>query len=352
MNKVDRNQHVLFIFRLKFDNNKIVSISTLKKINKTSKGDLLEYLFTRLNKSSESYNVIPISTIIFSYGIREGEIIPDLVNKKKDIKYQTFYNNKLPIAILPEEYGPFDQIDDNIYYITLSKKVNMVLKTIINDQGDKVNKIRYYKNGQLIFNWIDTVLNNNSFIREIGKSTYYYDNKELTLVKVLKQTKPISKTKVSKILSNKIITMDLETILINNTHVPYLLSWYDGKINKSYFIKSLSNEGIALEKAITYMISEAMTDISIRKYRGYRVYLHNFSKFDGYFLVKYLSQIGKCNPIINDGKIITLNFHKFNSNYNIIFKDSFLLLPSSLRKLAFSFNVKNKSPFFLSHWPT
>jgi hypothetical protein len=80
--------------------------------------------------------------------------------------------------------------------------------------------------------------------------------------------------------------MDLETILINNTHTPYLLSWFDGKITKSYFISSLDN----LEDNIFQMIKKAINDICIRKYRNYRIYLHNFNKFDGYFLIKYLSK--------------------------------------------------------------
>jgi len=36
------------------------------------------------------------------------------------------------------------------------------------------------------------------------------------------------------------ITMDLETILINNTHTPYLLSLYDGKKSKSDLLDNLS----------------------------------------------------------------------------------------------------------------
>jgi len=80
------------------------------------------------------------------------------------------------------------------------------------------------------------------------------------------------------------------------------------------------------------MIQNAINDICIRKYRNYKIYLHNFSKFDGYFLVKYLAKLGTCDPIIHKGKIISLKFNY--NNYNITFKDSYLLLPSSLRKLC------------------
>jgi hypothetical protein len=89
------------------------------------------------------------------------------------------------------------------------------------------------------------------------------------------------------------------------------------------------------------MIESAINDICIRKYRNYKVYLHNFSKFDGYFLVKYLSNLGFCDPIIHKGRIISLNFIKFNTKYSITFKDSLLLLPASLRDLGKSFNLSS-----------
>jgi hypothetical protein len=92
------------------------------------------------------------------------------------------------------------------------------------------------------------------------------------------------------------------------------------------------------------MIQNAIDDICIRKYRNYKIYLHNFSKFDGYFLVKYLAKLGTCDPIIHKGKIISLKFNY--NNYNITFKDSYLLLPSSLRKLSNSFSVESHKGIF------
>jgi len=146
--------------------------------------------------------------------------------------------------------------------------------------------------------------------------------------------------------------MDLETILINNTHIPYLLCWYDGALafgkgSYSYFIKNLNLS--QLEDNILDMINRAMLDINRKKYKGYRIYLHNFAKFDGYFLLKYLSQIGNTSPTIHKGRIISTKFSPRtgkDSKYEVTFLDSLLLLPSSLRKLGYSFNIEiNKSIF-------
>jgi len=166
----------------------------------------------------------------------------------------------------------------------------------------------------------------------------------------LKITKPITKKRLSSALNEDFITMDIETIGIVKNKVetlsPYLLCWYDGKRNKShsYFI----NGGNI--KNIIYM---AMKDICIRKYKGYKIYLHNFSKFDAIFLIKYLISIGKCYPIIHKGKIISFTFSpNWKKDFgNITFLDSFLLLPSSLRKLCDSFNteiIKSIFPFKLN----
>jgi len=44
-----------------------------------------------------------------------------------------------------------------------------------------------------------------------------------------------------------------------------------------------------------------------RKYHGYKVYLHNFSNFDGVYLLKIISSLSnKINIIIKDTKIINL----------------------------------------------
>ena len=87
--------------------------------------------------------------------------------------------------------------------------------------------------------------------------------------------------------------MDLETILTNNTHIPYLLCWYDGIKTYSYFIINLEvaapKDSKILEKNILDMVTRAMKDICSKKYKGYRIYLHKFARFDGFFFVKKLS---------------------------------------------------------------
>jgi hypothetical protein len=140
--------------------------------------------------------------------------------------------------------------------------------------------------------------------------------------------------------------MDIETIGNSNgkgvTLTPYLLCWFDGKKDKhhSYFIGE--SNGF---KNIFYQV---MKDICIRKYKGYKIYLHNFSKFDSIFLIKYLVNIGDCNPIIHKGKIISLSFKpNWKKDFGrITFLDSYLLLPGSLKNLSKSFNIPSPKDLF------
>jgi hypothetical protein len=97
------------------------------------------------------------------------------------------------------------------------------------------------------------------------------------------------------------------------------------------------------------MMISAIKSLMKRKYHGWNVYIHNISHFDGIFLLRLLTKVGNLNPTFKDGNIINLNLSWKNSNgksvYDINFRDSLLLLPNSLRKLAKAFNVENKAFF-------
>lgn len=136
--------------------------------------------------------------------------------------------------------------------------------------------------------------------------------------------------------------MDLEIIstLENNEEVLNVISCciYDGN-NKLFFYLSDYNSSDDLLKAV-------IKNIMLEKYDGYKVYVHNLSRFDGIFLLRILAQIpnSKLEIIQREDKMISLTL-KFGKN-KIIFHDSMLLLPSSLEKLSKAFNIDNKKIIF------
>lgn len=162
--------------------------------------------------------------------------------------------------------------------------------------------------------------------------------------------------------------MDLETRLINKTHNPFCISIYDGKVKTSFYITSNND--------YTRMLRSTIIQISKRKYNGYRVFLLNFSKFDGIFLIKNLAHLTDImEPVIRDNRFIDLKFNyetdenktknvvlnyntdqpansheakktkfkiKSKYKYKLFFRYSYLLLAGLLKDLAKGFKVDNK----------
>lgn len=197
------------------------------------------------------------------------------MRQNKDIKYQIYYKNKLPIVTSPEEYGKVIAKYNNLYIISLAKNISVHL--FQGKEGDhQVNRIEYIKIGNILFTWKDNIVAPNSFIRNIDKSTIHYIKGEIVLYKIQKKTMGITKKVLPKNNqpSNKFITMDLETILINNTHILYLLCWYDGIKTYSYCINKLEAASFLKEDSpkrgedpkillenILDMVTRAMKDI-------------------------------------------------------------------------------------------
>jgi hypothetical protein len=181
--------------------------------------------------------------------------------------------------------------------------------------------------------------NLSSFSRIIDSHKYIFENGNIVLRKYthnkIKFLKPILQ---SVFRSSNFITMDLETRLINNIMVPYAVGIYDGNEAFSFYSTDFLNPEKMMENAIEHLMK--------RKYHNYKVYLHNLSNFDGIFLLRILSSFSeKVNIIIREGRILDIKFKFGSNNYTLYFRDSYLLLPSSLRKLAVNFNVENKGLF-------
>jgi hypothetical protein len=65
------------------------------------------------------------------------------------------------------------------------------------------------------------------------------------------------------------------------------------------------------------------------------------------FLLKYLVKLGSVQPIIHGGRLIsvTLNFGR-NNEYQLKFRDSYLILLTSLFRLCKAFAIKNAKTIF------
>jgi hypothetical protein len=173
--------------------------------------------------------------------------------------------------------------------------------------------------------------NLSSFTRTIKNQEYIFENGELILKKIKKDVQFLTKINRNMNNSKNFITMDLETRTINGIMSSYCVSIYDSKEFKSFYLTDYLSEKDMLRSSIQYLMK--------RKYHNYRVYLHNFSKFDAVFLLTVMTDLSdQVKPIMRNGQFIDLTF-KFANKYNLFFRDSLLLLPGSLRSLAINFGA-------------
>lgn len=278
--------------------------------------------------------------------------------QKNKFKFKVFEKN-LPLTTDLSKWGsiqiikgkypyPFDRNETSIIISTSSGLFNYMVsirgiviknKKLILHRVSVTNK----KFNLIFFNFIDIVYDLTTpdcFVRIYQDTQEVYKTGIRVLVQKRKKVRYFTNLSKCKALSENFITMDLETKNIDDILVPYCVSIFNGKKSYSFYISDYSSSEDMLKASIKFILK--------RKYNKHRVYLHNFSYFDGIFLMRAISSIVNSNyikPIIRDGRIINLKveFYSKNKNkkikYYLEFRDSYLLLTSSLEKLGSTFSI-------------
>lgn len=308
---------------------------------------LIDILKLFIDKKSNDYEASAPIAIIFTY-----HIIDDLNASKVKTKFilpndkikvtknaYKFYGYNLPLTSDIYKWGKIISKHSNNF--TINKKGSYFQYEITKFKTYQIVKVM--KLDKVLLEFKDIFGTNFSNFNRIfipNNDIYIIENGNINFKEIIKTTGYIEPTKIAKTLINKYITLDIETRTINNQVIPYCISLFDGTTAWSYYLTDFNNSDLMLQAAIKSICKD--------RYNNYLVYAHNLSNFDGIFLLKNMVNVGSLEPIIRDSKMIQLilNFPlKNNKNGKIIFRDSLLLLPGSLRKLAQSFNVVNKSWF-------
>lgn len=132
--------------------------------------------------------------------------------------------------------------------------------------------------------------------------------------------------------------MDIETYIDEGIVKPFLISYYDGKLSRSFYLSDFKDEN--------EMILVCLMSVIKSKYNGYVIYLHNLSKFDSAFIMRHLAKINDNKargPLMKDGRVI--EFRVKLGRVTVKFRDSLLMLPMSLKLLGKSFGVEEKGQF-------
>lgn len=91
-----------------------------------------------------------------------------------------------------------------------------------------------------------------------------------------------------------------------------------------------------------------MTDLSVHKYKSHKIYIHNFTYFEGVLLMKELSTLGVCRPLmLDETNAMGLEFIMSGRKGIILtFKDSLKLIPSSLKEASKAFSIETPKLLF------
>jgi DNA polymerase type B, organellar and viral len=332
------NNHMFILFKVKYNGSDYTTIGNLQRLNVEDKDWYLNWIINNMIMKSEYYNETSIESFIFSYGFKNDKI-SRREKFNSNVNFQHYKNNKLVISYNPLDYGKLVskiKIENFIQFI-LQTNENLIVKI---NQFDKYNEVSLISGGDILFTYKDEWISDSKFIRNLDNKKFYFENnKEILFIKEMKGTKFIPKLAPTKNLKNEFITFDIETYIQDSILIVYCISIYDGKSKTNFYLSDYKN--------VDELIITALKSIMIRKYNGYNVYLHNMAKFDIIFLFKYLVELGVVDATIHNQRIININFNFGKDNqYQIQFRDSYLLLLHSLSKLCKAFKVENPKTIF------
>ena len=346
------NKHLLLMCKVQFNDEGLGyrTLGDLRRVNFNDRDLFIEYLSARLGLLNDSYFTHPIIKITFTYMIKQGlatderRLLQDLTPRSNTT--HRFNNLNLPVTMIPSDFGN----------IILSNHIQLngeSVHRIIVDSGTKTFQFDIYNNGTvnkvtilgaINLTWTDTQISDNTFKREIGKSTIYFMDGERILTQKQLNAKPIKNLAVDTELDNNFITMDMETKNELGKLIPYLICAYNGKD----YITSYANESLDQKALFSSFINQLVTFFN-KGNNTITVYAHNLSGFDGIFLMKNILSLGKVTPLLNNGKLLSITLRLNIAGYKnktIIFRDSLLLLPHSLRILCKAFNITTPKGYF------
>jgi hypothetical protein len=101
---------------------------------------------------------------------------------KTKMKYQNYNHYKLPITMDPLKYGKLIYKNNNLF-ITQVNKTNIALIT----EYDNLNHIKFFKEGDLVFEYRDHKHSENIIIRTISNKKYFFEmlNRLIILIFIL-----------------------------------------------------------------------------------------------------------------------------------------------------------------------
>lgn len=345
----DRNCIFGVMLKIRCSDSRYLSITKMQIVNSQSSfTDLNDILNAYWNLRIDDYYSLDISELIVSIylfsdkhkTIAERLIAPD----NKVLKSWSYNGYKLPNTTDFTKWGGKLIILNNRIKVVFNDTNYFDIKL---DANNKFYTAKFYIKDNLILTFVDTPLlegGEDDFDRVLdGTKKYVFRGGIVISKKLGYKLRFLTPLKKSKTFKAKILTMDIEAYNDENGFfIPYACGVYDGIATNTWYTTDFNHDYDAM---LTAMINSVFT----KKYNGYRVYIHNLSRFDGIFLLKIIARIGAKNGntpkvIYRDGNIMKITLK--SGGGLLYFYDSLLLLPSSLRGLGKAFNVNVEKSYF------
>lgn len=136
-------------------------------------------------------------------------------------------------------------------------------------------------------------------------------------------------------LRSKFVVGDIETTVVNGKHVPVFMG-----------LKIDDNCDFIYQNFNLTLNSKAIKDfIFSMSCFGKIIYFHNLSSFDGVLILEMLSSLNmKSKTITKNSNIYSISFETVFGK--VILRDSYTLIPFSLKEAALFFNQEHKKSTF------
>jgi len=205
--------------------------------------------------------------------------------------------------------------------------------------------IKVYRGNILLNTLIDyfTDLTANLFKRTVKNISYIIQNGKVVLKTKNFHPNFIKKVETDKVFQKNFCTGDIETLTKidekgDRYFEPYALAYYNGKQCFNYYVTDFLSWN---EMMIKFLEALFKDETNFKE-----IYFHNLSGFDIHFILKPLVNMlnFKIKILLKDDKYISIAVS--NKERTITFKDSLLLLPSSLSNLSKSFQIETPKEIF------
>lgn len=361
MTNLSDTGYIIFLFKVEYEDGKFFTFDQVHRAIPKDKHLVLENLETVFKKKDKKlYKESPLRRMICQYWIKENntdlplELLTTLKEIKKtknpkknlDSSYKKFSVLNIPLDQNYTSWGEVLINKENSFFIIQDKIEQDKTYVINHNVAQKFTEVEVKitnKNKTTSTKFIDRPSKHKDcFIRLVNNYEFYIKNGANVLQCIRFKMDYLKTLKKEKKITNKFIALDMETMVINGKHVPYCICYFDGKEKYSFYLSDYSN--------YSEMMQDVLLSLFKTKYSGYAIYVHNLSHFDGIFLLNALTAIDKdikIDPILRNGNMINIKVkYGPKKKYNISFRDSFLILPMSLKELAKQFKVNQLKTIF------